>query len=148
MLIKNGTVVVERSYEGIEGTTITVDGGDITVTSSDDGVNVAGDGTSTETADTDMGGGMGGEAANEANQLTINGGTLLVNADGDGLDSNGYATITGGTITVNGPTNPATGHLMSTARSSSPAEPCWLPAVRAWRWLLMHHRPRAGWPRP
>ena len=28
----------------------------------------------------------------------------MVNADGDGLDSNGYATITGGTITVNGPT--------------------------------------------
>ena len=55
-----------------------------------------------------MGGGM---AANAANQLTINGGTLVVNADGDGLDSNGYATITGGTITVNGPTTNGNGAL-------------------------------------
>jgi hypothetical protein len=40
----------------------------------------------------------GGEmAANAANQPTINGGTPVVNADGDGLDSNGYATISGGT---------------------------------------------------
>jgi hypothetical protein len=53
----------------------------------------------------------GGEAANDANQLTINGGTIVVNADGDGLDSNGNASITGGSIVVNGPTDSANGAL-------------------------------------
>ena len=59
-----------------------------------------------------MGGGMGGgDAANDANLLTINGGTIVVNADGDGLDSNGNATITGGSIVVNGPTDNGNGAL-------------------------------------
>jgi len=43
--------------------------------------------------------------------LTISGGTVVVNADGDGLDSNGTATITGGTVVVNGPTNSGNGAL-------------------------------------
>src|SRR6478736_8247361 len=45
--------------------------------------------------------GGGGEAANDDNQLTINGGTIVVNADGDGngaLDVNGSFTISGGTL--------------------------------------------------
>lgn len=55
--------------------------------------------------------GGGGDAANSANQLTINGGTLVVDSGGDGLDSNGSATITGGTITVDGPTTDGNGAL-------------------------------------
>jgi hypothetical protein len=34
--------------------------------------------------------------------LIINGGTITVNAGGDGLDSNGSMTITGGVVTVSG----------------------------------------------
>jgi len=55
-----------------------------------------------------MGGGM--EADSSLN-LVINGGTLEVWSSGDGLDSNGYATITGGDIVVYGPTTDGNGAL-------------------------------------
>lgn len=44
-------------------------------------------------------------------QIIINGGTITVDADGDGLDSNGNIFIKGGTTTVNGPTNAGNGAL-------------------------------------
>ncbi|WP_339190658.1 carbohydrate-binding domain-containing protein [Paenibacillus sp. FSL R5-0490] len=55
-------------------------------------------------------GGMGGAAASN-NEFHINGGTLTVNAGGDGLDSNGSINMTGGTVIVNGPTNSGNGAL-------------------------------------
>ncbi len=50
------------------------------------------------------GGGMPGESgANSGRMLTISGGTLTVDAKGDGLDSNGSIRMSGGTVIVNGP---------------------------------------------
>ena len=49
----------------------------------------------------------GGMMAEENTQLTISGGSLTVNADGDGLDSNGNITISGGNVIVLGPTSGA-----------------------------------------
>ena len=43
--------------------------------------------------------------------LTINGGTLVVNAYGDGLDSNGSIAMTGGTVLVSGPTEQMNGAI-------------------------------------
>lgn len=51
------------------------------------------------------------EQAAEGHYLEITGGTWLVDADGDGLDSNGTASISGGTVVVNGPTNNGNGAL-------------------------------------
>lgn len=56
-------------------------------------------------------GGFGGMAgggmfeAEEGVSIVINGGTLKINADGDGIDSNGDLTINGGSIIVYGPEN-------------------------------------------
>ncbi|MCR4891652.1 MAG: carbohydrate-binding domain-containing protein [Lachnospiraceae bacterium] len=50
------------------------------------------------------GGGMGGGFENIDAALVINGGDLTVDAEGDGLDSNGDILINGGTIHVFGPT--------------------------------------------
>lgn len=56
-----------------------------------------------------MGDGMPGE--NQGASLTINGGTIYVNAEGDGLDANGDILMTGGDVTVHGPTNGGNGTL-------------------------------------
>lgn len=107
--IKDGTITVTKSYEGLEGNLITIDGGELDITSRDDGINAYG-------GQNRMGGGRGGfggsgKTTDTMPELTINGGTILVNADGDGLDSNGNLTVNGGTTIVNGPTNSGNGAL-------------------------------------
>ena len=95
------------SNEALEGSLIVIDDGDVELHSADDGVNAA---SSDDSASTDgqPGGGM---AADNSLALYVNGGTLEVWASGDGLDSNGNATITGGEITVYGPTTDGNGAL-------------------------------------
>ncbi len=56
-----------------------------------------------------MGGGMG--EYDSTAQVTISGGTVSVNASGDGIDSNGDLSITGGEVYVSGPTNDGNGAL-------------------------------------
>lgn len=59
-----------------------------------------------------MGGGMGMDMdADEDSLLQINGGTILVNAGGDGLDSNGILEMTGGAVYVSGAANDGDGAL-------------------------------------
>ena len=50
-------------------------------------------------------------ASSSSGYLTINGGTIYVNASGDGLDANTSITQTGGDVTVEGPTDSANGAL-------------------------------------
>ena len=89
LLVSGGTLDITESYEGLEALAITIAGGNSSVVASDDGVN-----------------GSGGDAT-----LTITGGTLLVDAAGDGLDVNGSITMTGGTVLVNGPTEQMNGAI-------------------------------------
>ncbi|RYB89366.1 carbohydrate-binding domain-containing protein [Nocardioides glacieisoli] len=112
VLISGGTVEVAGSNEALEGSLIIIDDGDIELHSADDGVNAA---TSDDSAATDgtagqMGGG-GEMQADTSLNLYVNGGSLEVWASGDGLDSNGNATITGGDILVHGPTTDGNGAL-------------------------------------
>ena len=85
--IADGTITITQSYEGIEGHIITVDGGQIDLTASDDGFNA------------------GGDASVSMPAITINNGNIYVNAQGDGLDSNGDLIFNGGFVTVDGPTS-------------------------------------------
>lgn len=107
VLISGGTVDVAGSTEALEGSLIIVDGGDVELHSADDGVNAASsdDGSSTD------GSPAGEMAADDSVALVVNGGALEVWASGDGLDSNGSATVTGGEITVHGPTTDGNGAL-------------------------------------
>lgn len=60
------------------------------------------------------GGGMGpggGEMAVGDYSIIVTGGNVTVNAEGDGIDSNGNATVSGGTVVVHGPTNNGNGAL-------------------------------------
>lgn len=144
LVLNDGTITITKSYEGLEGKTVTITGGSYAVTASDDGVNAAGDGTAGDSSDsassdsskeqkapsgtppkrpqnssdsTEMSqppqngapdgngnpgpGGM--EDATDYNLIQISGGMLTVNAGGDGLDSNGDLTVTGGEIYIDGP---------------------------------------------
>ncbi|MBR0484604.1 MAG: carbohydrate-binding domain-containing protein, partial [Oscillospiraceae bacterium] len=101
LTVSGGIVNITQSYEGIEASDILISGGTINLTSSDDGFN-ASDGSQQ---------GAMGNAVNCS--LEISGGYVHVNADGDGLDSNGAMTISGGTVIVDGPTNDGNGALDS-----------------------------------
>lgn len=114
LIITDGTIDVTKSYEGLEGMTVTIEDGDISVVSSDDGLNAAGDpadGNMPSGGPQDGGFGGGMDEAHDYNFIVINGGTINVNADGDGIDSNGDLIVTGGTIYVSGPTNGGNGAL-------------------------------------
>lgn len=118
--VHGGTVDISRSVEGLEGTQIVIDGGELSVVSSDDAVNVAGE-TEASTATLETvdarggrgpgGGGFGGEQAVAGWYLDVAGGTLVIDAGGDGIDSNGTASISGGTIVIDGPTADMNGAL-------------------------------------
>lgn len=106
LTIAGGAIDIATSYEGIEGSFITISGGDIKVAASDDGVNVAG-GDDAASA----GAGRQDRFGAGTHLLNITGGTLTVNADGDGLDSNGSIEMSGGTVIVNGPASNGDGAL-------------------------------------
>ena len=121
MLIDEGaTIDVQKSEEGLEARLIHQVGGTVTVKSSDDGLNAKdwtlesseeqGPGQQTKT--------VKAEAANVKNldqagevKIVIDGGTLTVDAEGDGLDANGSIEINGGTVVANGPTSGANAAL-------------------------------------
>lgn len=108
VLIEDGNVTVTNSYEGLEGQQVYITGGDINITSSDDGINSAGGNDQSGFKSQDQNTPMKQDdpmASEENAVLEISGGTLRVNASGDGLDSNGTILISGGTTYVSGPTN-------------------------------------------
>lgn len=117
--IAGGTMDIVKSYEGIEGLSIDVTGGEISVSASDDGLNAAGgndsSGIEKSAADGTGGGAERGRedmfATEEGAYIHISGGTLEVNASGDGMDSNGNLTVSGGTTYVSGPTNDGNGTM-------------------------------------
>lgn len=83
----NPKIDITASYEGLEGTTVSVYSGDIDVAASDDGVNAA-----------------SSELGEHSDKFAINiaGGDLYIDAGSDGLDSNNDINITGGRVEVYG----------------------------------------------
>ncbi len=85
--IFDGKLVVERSFESLEGQRIYIGGGKIDLYSIDDGINAASQNPDPLNSDT---------------YLIISDGTITLdsNAEGDGFDSNGTILIEGGEITI------------------------------------------------
>ncbi|WP_156760598.1 carbohydrate-binding domain-containing protein [Microbacterium karelineae] len=139
--IVTGGAVSIASEEGFEAGIVAIGGGTIDIVATDDGINGSAgtaetDGTtsatSTDEADAGgempadgefpadgerptggmQGGGMqGGGMQDSGEWILISGGEITIDAEGDGLDSNGSLEISGGTIIVNGPTNAGNGAL-------------------------------------
>ena len=78
------TIRIQECYEGLEGATVNVYSGDISIIAADDCINAA-----------------NADLTNFSYQLNIFGGTLDAHSStGDGFDSNGDLTISGGTVAV------------------------------------------------
>ena len=119
LAISNGDITVTKSYEGLESSRIFVTGGNFDITASDDGINAAG-GNDQSASNNPFGnpGGFGGGKPggfgmdafdNGIGEIVISGGYMLVDASGDGIDSNGTFALTGGVVLVCGPTNNGNG---------------------------------------
>ncbi len=85
---KTGTdgpeITVKKSYEGLEAAELNIYSGDIDITSSDDGMNAA-----------------NSDLENYDFKIEISGGNVNINTEkGDGIDSNGALTISGGTVKI------------------------------------------------
>jgi len=100
VVINGGNTNVTKSYEWIESQSITINGWDTYLTSSDDGVNVV------SSVDT----GLWREEAEDI-FLTITGWNLTLNSNGDGLDSNGNISMTWWNVVVHGPIESNNGAL-------------------------------------
>lgn len=109
LTLAGGTIAITQSYEGLEGTSIQLLGSDVSIVASDDGVN-ASDGSSTTTQGT-PGASAGFGEINENLVINITAGRVVVDAQGDGIDSNGNITMSGGTLIVNGTTASGNGTL-------------------------------------
>lgn len=93
--ISGGEVTITDCYEGLEGAYVEITDGTVNIEADDDGINAASD----------------DESVTE--YIIISGGDITVNAQGDGIDSNGSVLITGGRVVVYGPTNGGNGGLDS-----------------------------------
>ena len=106
--INEGDIRITKSYEGLESASITLNAGTIHIGASDDGINVvSNDDTSAAQGRPDQ----NHYPATGNNYLHINGGYIVIYANGDGIDVNGPIEMTGGTVVVNGPTNNGNGAL-------------------------------------
>ncbi len=112
LVVTDCAMTISESYEGLEALHIQVDGGDVTLTATDDGLNAAGgvDASGAGGRDGQFGGRAPGQGASNGSIL-ITGGQLQITASGDGIDANGTLSITGGHITVTGPTRGDTATL-------------------------------------
>ena len=84
LTINGGNVIINNSYEGIEGNIIYFVGGTVQIKSSDDGINAQ-------------------------STLNFNGSNVYLDAGGDGIDSNGNVYMTAGVVLALGPTNGGNG---------------------------------------
>lgn len=104
VIIEGGSIVINESYEGIEGLSISISGGNTSVKASDDGLNAAGGNSSSGSktfGDGDWAGGF--SDGGTGGSIEISGGNNHITAGGDGVDSNGSVTVSGGYTVVEGP---------------------------------------------
>ncbi len=108
LTVTDGVINISTSYEGMEALHVDIQGGEISIVATDDGLNAAGGNDSSGTTggrDGMFGGGMWNDGSSSyEGTIVISGGSIYINASGDGLDANGTIEISGGEIISAGPT--------------------------------------------
>ena len=94
LTINGGDIDILKSEEGLEGATVNLNGGSAKVVSADDGVNAA-----------------NSDLTDYTFEINITGGTWYIDAEGDGLDSNGNLNVSGGYTEVFGSTTGGNGAI-------------------------------------
>ncbi len=117
--ITNGTINIENCFEGIEGIVVNISGGDISINADDDGINASSStgGVIISGGNIDVSFGQGGDGIDSNGTYTQTGGDIVITATGSSdamnapLDVDGTVTMSGGTIVdENGNAVEATGH--------------------------------------
>ncbi len=91
IIIVNGTLEVIKSYTALEALAVDIGGGEVKLTSCRDGIKaVGGNDMSFYSSDN-----VGGE-----HYVRISGGSVVIDAGGDGIDTGGTAAISGGEVTI------------------------------------------------
>lgn len=109
--ITGGAITIAQSYEGIESANISIKAGDIQIQSTDDAINLAG-GVDGSSAQNRPGARDSFQMTDSGSQwLTIEGGSIMINANGDGIDANGSIEMSGGSVLIHGPTSDMNGAL-------------------------------------
>ena len=101
VLINGGVINISACYEGIEGLSVTINGGEISIVAQDDAINAAGGVDSALPQGRARG--VDRFAANGDIFVRISGGSVDLYAQYDGIDANGDIFIEGGDIRISGP---------------------------------------------
>ena len=105
LTISKGTINISYCYEGLEGKEIIMEDGNVDVNAQDDGWN-ASDVSLNASISRDP-----NAASSEDAKIIMNGGYAHISAKGDGVDSNGYFTMNGGVLIIEGPSDGANAPL-------------------------------------
>lgn len=114
--ISGGRIVIDALNEGLEARVLNLSGGELEITAQDDGLNATDKrididtGTNTETdaetaADTEKDFRRGKGKSHPQASINISGGVIRIDAEGDGVDSNGSFYMSGGELYVAGPSS-------------------------------------------
>jgi hypothetical protein len=106
--INGGHINIEECNEGIEAYDVIINGGIIGIDAADDGINIANPDGASGQAGPLMG---NGSPQASSHGLRINGGSITLSSQGDGLDSNESIWMAGGVVVVNGPTSSRDGSI-------------------------------------
>jgi len=114
--ISGGRIVIDALNEGLEARVLNLSGGELEIKAQDDGLNATDKrtdidlGTNTETdaetaADTEKDFRRGKGKSHPQASINISGGVIRIDAEGDGVDSNGSFYMSGGELYVAGPSS-------------------------------------------
>ncbi|ABX40520.1 carbohydrate-binding domain-containing protein [Lachnoclostridium phytofermentans] len=108
LTIAKAKIALTSSNYGMEGSKVEIKSGSLNIVSSEDGIHVSGNLNSNK----DNGDKEEDTFIEEKGILFLSGGNVMISAGGDGINSRGLATMTGGTLIIEGSPSNANGAIV------------------------------------